>query len=139
MPSDKLQRHVLIRKTVYNRPHPVAQSSVQLWESLAEELVSIIGEGGFQSLYIRSIHLNSKAFPWMAIEHSSLQMASRFANLKKCFEGQPEKNICDANCALLITFIDILALLIGELLTARILHSAWGDDASTSSIQESQL
>lgn len=137
MPDDKLQRHALIRKTVHNRPNPVVQSSVQLWESLAEELVTIIGEGGFQSLYIRSIHLNSKAFPWMAIEHSSLQTTTRFTNLKKCFEGQVEKNICNANYALLITFIDILALLIGELLTARILHSAWGDDASTSAIQES--
>ena len=110
----------------HSRPIPVAQSSILLWENLFEELQEIIGENGFQSLYIRSIHLNSKAFPWLSIEHSSLQTASRFKNLEKCFEGQSDKLIAHANFALLIAFVDILALLIGDLLTAKILVSAWG-------------
>lgn len=113
-----------------HRPNPVAHSSVQLWERLAEELVSIIGEGGFQSLYARSILLNSKQFPWIVQENTGLHPTQRFVNLRISFERQTEKLICEANCALLITFIDILALLIGELLTARILDSAWGGDGS---------
>ena len=44
-----------------------------------------------------------------------------------CFEGQTPEEISAANSLLLITFADILATLIGEELTATILHSAWGD------------
>lgn len=130
MPRDKLQRQQLIRNAVNHRPNPVARSSVQLWEQLANELVSIVGEGGFQSLYARTILLNSKHFPWIVEENATSLPSQRFASLERCFAKQTEKVIYEANSALLITFIDILALLIGELLTSRILDSAWGGDAS---------
>lgn len=93
--------------------------------------MSIIGEKGFQSLYARTILLKSKRFPWLVQEHIALHPSQCFTNLKNCFEAQTGKTICEANYALLITFIDILALLIGERLTARILDSAWGGDGFT--------
>ncbi len=111
------------------RPQAIAGVSIRLWEMLAGELVSIIGEGGFQSLYKRSIHLNSEAFPWMVAAVPSQQADSRFAELKTCLDAQDATEAGEASTALLITFIDILALLIGELLTSSILRSAWGDDA----------
>lgn len=111
------------------RPEAMQDVTLQLWERLASELISIIGEGGFRSLYARSIHLVSATFPWM--EHaSSLQPAdSRFDGLKTSFEGRSLTEISEASMTLLITFIDILAALIGEPLTISILRSAWGDDA----------
>ena len=44
-------------------------------------------------------------------------------------EGQTPVQASEANSLLLITFTDILASLIGEQLTTRILCSAWGNDA----------
>lgn len=111
------------------RPDAVVEISIHLWEELARELVSIIGEGGFQSLYKRSLHLTSATFPWMTLDSTLPKSGSGFADLKKCFAEQDAAKAGEASTTLLITFIDILALLIGEHLTSSILCSAWGDDA----------
>jgi hypothetical protein len=111
------------------RPEAGLDVTIHLWERLASELISIIGEGGFQSLYSRSIHLTNVTFPWLVLSHSSQQTDSRFAGLKISLEGRDFTEASEASIALLITFIDILALLIGEPLTTSILRSAWDDGA----------
>ncbi len=123
------QRHQMIRTVIMRRPDAVGEVSLHLWECLASELTSIIGDGGFQSLYARSIHLARAQFSWIALSEPTLSIAYVFANLKKCLEERDPEVACEASITLLNIFIDILILLIGELLTTSILRSAWGDDA----------
>jgi hypothetical protein len=130
------QRDQMIRKAVMRRPEAIADVSIDLWEKLACGLISIIGEGGFQSLYQRSLHLTSATFPWMESHPSSLQKDAGFADLKICLAEQDPTVAGEASTALLITFIDILALLIGELLMSSILRLAWGDDALDTVVKE---
>ena len=120
-------RHQMIKRAVRQRPEAGLDVTIHLWERLASELISIIGEGGFQSLYARSIHLTKATFPWLVLSHPSQQTDSRFAALKTSLEGRDFTEACEASINFLITFIDILALLIGEPLTTSILRSAWGD------------
>lgn len=103
--------------------------AIDLWEQLAAKLISIIGNGGFQSLYARSIYLTNTRFPWLARSESSSDADSRFASLKASLDGRELAEASEASIALLITCIDILTLLIGDPLTTSILRSAWGDDA----------
>ncbi len=119
----------MIKGAVLQPPDALAKVSIALWESLASELIAIIGEGGFQSLYSRSIYLVKPAYPWLALKLSSPQTGSRFAGLHMSFEGRNITEIGEANIALLICFTDILSGLIGEILTTSILRAAWGDDA----------
>ena len=121
------------------RPDAIVDVSILLWEKLARELVSIIGDGGFQSLYKRSVHLNIPTFPWMSSCYSSIPNGSGFDELKKCLAAQDLKIAGEASTALLITFIDVLALLIGELLTSSILDLAWADHASDTVVKELPL
>lgn len=111
------------------RPEAAVNITIDLWERLASELISIIGEGGFQALYSRSIHLAGATFPRLVSSHPPQQTDSRFAGLRMSFEGRESTETSEASITLLITFTDILALLIGEPLTTNILCSAWGDDA----------
>lgn len=120
------------------RPEAVAEVSIHLWERLASELISIIGEEGFESLFARSLHLNNVIFPWLLSVHSSQQSHFRFTGLKISLESRDITESVAASTALLITFIDILALLIGELLTVSILRSAWGDDTLDITVKEIQ-
>lgn len=129
MATINAQRHKMIRRAVLQRPDAIVDVTISLWERLASELISIIGEGGFQSLYSRSVHLTRAAFPWIALDHSGTDADSRFADLSMSLEGRDFTEASEASMALLITFIDILALLIGEHLTTSILRSAWGDEA----------
>lgn len=111
------------------RPEALQETTVRLWERLAAELISIIGDGGFQSLYSRSVHLVSKTFPWMVQIHPWQRTDSRFEDLKIGFTGRDAAEAGEASIALLITFVDLLATLIGEHLTNSIVRAAWGDDA----------
>lgn len=133
-----VQRHQMIRRAVTQRPEAIVDVTISLWERLASELISIIGEGGFQSLYSRSGHLSGATFPWLVLGHSSPQSDTRFAGLRMSLEGRDIAEASEASITLLITFIDIVALLIGEALTTGILRSAWGDDALDMAVKELQ-
>lgn len=107
-------------------PEKVVDAAIKLWEQMATEIISIVGESGFNSLYSRSIFLTQSTFPWVAASSESLQIDQRLAVLKMNFEGKTPGQASEANSLLLITFTDILASLIGEKLTTTILRSAWG-------------
>ncbi|MDO8654460.1 MAG: hypothetical protein Q7R66_19995 [Undibacterium sp.] len=138
MATLKEQRHQTIKNAILRRPEAVVDVSIHLWQRLAVELISIIGADGFDSLFARSAHLNGVAFPWLLLSHSSQQSHARFTGLKISLESRESNEAIVASTALLITFIDILALLIGELLTTRILRSAWGDDTLDIAVKEIQ-
>ena len=119
--------HQIVEIAVMQRPEAVTEVTIQLWECLAVDLMSIIGEEGFQSLYVRSGHLNSVSFPWLLLDQASLSSRSRFAGLQMSLENRELSEVSAASKTLLITFVDTLALLIGDLLTTSILRAAWAD------------
>lgn len=118
------------------RPDAILEVTISLWKRLAFELVSIIGEGGFQSLYSRSTHLTSLTYPWVALSQVIRPTDTGFSDLQIFFKGQDSTQASDASIALLVTFIDILIDLIGEHLTTSILRSAWGSDAVDIAVKE---
>lgn len=123
------QRHHMIRQAVLQRPEAIGEVTVDLWSRLAAQLISIIGEGGFQSLYSRSVHLTRVTFPWIAEVGQAGSAETRFASLQQSLDGRDFAEASEASILLLITLIDILTVLIGELLTSSILSSAWDHDA----------
>ena len=136
METRDLPRHQLIERLVAQHPEKVADAAINLWEQMATQIISIVGEEGFKALFARSVFLAQPTFPWLAASSLSQQTDQRFAELKKALEGQTPAQACEANTLLLLTFTDILAALIGEPLTTRILWTAWGDDASTGTRKE---
>ncbi|MFI3157163.1 MAG: hypothetical protein QX199_13500 [Methylococcaceae bacterium] len=130
METSDLLRHRLIKTLMAQQPEKVADAGINLWELMASQIISIIGDAGFSSLYARSVFLTQSSFPWLAAGSLRPQAEYRFAELKVSFEGQTPEQADEANILLLITFTDILAALIGEQLTTSILRSAWGIDAS---------
>ena len=129
METSDVLRHQKIKRLTAQHTGKVADAAMGLWAQVATQIISIVGEGGFDSLYARSVFLTQSTFPWLAANSASLQADHRFAHLKMSLEGQTPALARDANSLLLITFTDILASLVGEPLTARILDSAWGSEA----------
>jgi len=129
-------RHQLIERLMAQHPEKVADAAINLWEKMATQIISIVGEDGFNSLYARSVFLAQPTFPWLTASSLSQPDDQRFAELKKRLEGQTPSQAREANSLLLLTFTGILDALIGEPLTTRILWAAWGDDASTSTRKE---
>jgi hypothetical protein len=122
-------RHQTIDSLMAQHPEG-ADDAIGLWEKLATEVISIVGGGGFDSLYARSVFLTQSRFPWLAAGSSSPQADHRFASLKTSLAEQAPAQAREANRLLLVTFTDIVASLIGETLTTGILRSAWGNVAA---------
>lgn len=143
-----MQRQQVVHHAVSRDAGAVLVTSLHLWQCLAQELSAIIGEGGFHSMYARSLHLSGARFAFLPLpklgnttperddsEKSagdiapgiSRDQAGQFAPLIAALAAQPLQQASLASIDLLCTFIDLLALLIGEHLTSTILRSAWGD------------
>ena len=96
---------------------------------MATQIIMIVGDGGFNSLYERAITLTQVTFPWLtATSPPSQEATNGFVELATCLEGPPPEQARAANNLLLTTFTDILAMLIGEDLTIQLLRSAWGNE-----------
>ena len=138
MQTSELFRHRTIESLLAQHSENVPDAAVGLWEKMATQIISIVGEGGFNSLYARSLHLTQSTFPWLADSALSPPTDQRFKKLKISFEGQTPAQATEANRRLLITFTDILASLVGEQLTTRIFRSAWGVDAQDEARKEQE-
>jgi hypothetical protein len=138
METSYLLRHQIISSRTAQLNENVAEAAIGLWEPLATQIILIVGEGGFNSIYARSVSKSQSTFPWLVDGPMSPLNDHRFAALKMSLEGQPPKQASAAIDLLLTTFTDILASLIGEDLTKHLLRSAWGVDATDISWQETK-
>jgi hypothetical protein len=131
------QRRRMIRRAVLRNPEHVLDASAELWRTLALQLITIIGESGFETLYARTLHQTSIDYPWLASPVAG-PCAAIFSDLSARMQecGMPDAG--QANIALLIKFIDILSLLIGEPVTTTILRAAWGNETVNNAGTESE-
>ena len=129
METSDLLRHQLIKNLIAEQPtENVADATIHMWEQMATQIISIVGEDGFNSLYARSIFLSQSKFPWLAASQFPPKIDHRFAGLKTSLGEKVPTQAGEANALLMITFTDILASLIGEQLTMHILRLAWDTD-----------
>jgi hypothetical protein len=138
METNHLPRHEFIESLLPPHGQKVADAAILLWEQMAAQLILIVGDEGFDSLYGRSLSLSRSTFPWLAGSSSLPPDGQRFAELKMSLEDQTPEQAIEANHLLLTTFTDVLASLIGEQLTTRILRLAWSTDISNSTGKEFQ-
>lgn len=105
-----------------------ADAATVLWERLSIQIVALVGDAGFESLYAHSLYLAQFKFPWITVSTDAHpQPPPRFASLSSDLADSPPELAREANRLLLVIFTDLLASLIGEPLTERVLNSAWGN------------
>lgn len=139
MATRDVRRRQFIDSALARNSDEAADSAIQTWQQLASQLVSLIGEGGFHSLYARTLYLTRADFPWLPAVGAALSSDVGFEALRTSLEGQDAAHADKANRMLLLTFTDILASLVGEPLTTDILSSAWGDGASDRDIAGKEI
>jgi hypothetical protein len=109
METNAFYRHQLIKSLMAQEAEKVVDNEIKLWEQLAAQIISIVGESGFNALYERSAFLTQSTFPWLAASLPLSRSDHRFSELKMSLEGQTPAQASEANSLLLITFTDILA------------------------------
>src|SRR5476651_1716048 len=100
METSDVLRHQLITSLMAQRNEKFADAAIDLWDQMATQVISIVGEGGFNSLYARSLFLAQSKFPWLASISVPSQADHRFAELKMSLEGQTPKQASEVNILL---------------------------------------
>ncbi len=103
----------------------VADAALGIWQQIAARLEPVIGAGGVDVLFGRSLHLTGKAFPWLAAAGAKGNSAASLGSLRACLETHETQVAAAAGLALLAGFTELLAGLIGESLTDRLLGNVW--------------
>jgi len=76
-------------------------------------------------LFSRALHRTSTLFPWLAFAVDRGGSANPLPSLMVCLAGQHTATAAEASYTLLLTFTELLATLIGESLTTRLLAPVW--------------
>ena len=103
----------------------LAAAALRVYATLAGQLALLIGDGGVRALTARSLHLVQRDFPWLAEAHGPGPSEGPLAQVRFLLERQEPAVARQAASAVLATLGGLLATLIGEALTMRVLRAAW--------------
>lgn len=125
-----------ITSTGATGPATAGSELLQSWRRIAQQLCPLIGDSGFCALLGRALHVVGPEYAWLAPPQSCRAPEQLFAALaERMAVADPERAIA-ANDTLLRTFTQLLATLIGEALTQRVLSSAMAGANPQASAQE---
>lgn len=95
----------------------------QSWQRLADQLGPLIGDNGFCALFCRATRLLGPEYRWLAASPCKARDAQIEAFAIMLANVAPEQAKA-AHAALLHTFTELLAALIGQALATRLLDAA---------------
>jgi hypothetical protein len=113
-----------IARELARDPDAIVNTSIELLELIADELIESIGEQGFEILLFRTIQRVNLDFTWLMFDPRSRPADPEFNALRRCFESEDPDEAGAASLQLFNTLIDSLTLLIGNHLTMSTLHAA---------------
>ena len=108
-------------------PGRAIEVALEQWQPLLTETISILGKLGVDSIYDKSLILTHHQLPTMGFDLLVQADHPPLSGLKASMAKQTEADGCRAMRCLLINFTAVMAILIGESLTERLLQGAWGD------------
>lgn len=103
----------------------VVKRSLWLWKRIASELVPLIGDTGFQSLYSRAVHLTLPHCGNFSLSKQNDSTEGVFHRLKQDLIALENDLARQCSTLLLTKFTDLVASMIGDSLMNQILRSAW--------------
>jgi hypothetical protein len=127
-----------IRTTLQQRAASLPDASVTseatgvTWRLVEAQLVPVIGPRGLDVLFRRALHQTTTSFPWLAAAVDRGGSAGPLPSLMACLAARDPATSAEAASALLLSFVELLATLIGTSLTERLLTPVWAQHSSPS-------
>lgn len=115
--------HDMINSTGAQESAAGSSDPLQAWRQIAQQLCPLIGESGFCALFGRAVHVVGPDHAWLAPQQPCRSPEQLFAMLEEVMSSVDAGRAAAANDILLRTFTQLLATLIGEGLTQRLLAS----------------
>ena len=103
----------------------LAAATVATWSQISARLYPLIGARGVDTLFNRTLFLTSVSFPWLVVAGDSEHATAPLDGLRGRLARQDAPVATAASCEFLFTFTDLLATLIGDSFTDRLLDPVW--------------
>jgi hypothetical protein len=116
----------------------IAKATSETWLLMSAQLTPVIGGNGVDAILKRSLHLTGIVFPWLSSSDEEMDNDSLPIRIGMRLAGREPVAAAQASSSLLITFTELLATLIGNPLTKRLLAPVW-DAAPPVAEQEKTL
>jgi len=114
----------------------VAEAATAAWHQVYAALTPIVGTRGVEALFKRSLSLTREAHACLGDVGDPSPAHDHAASLRAVLARQAGADAAAAHAALLQIFIDLLSALIGESLTARLLHPLLDQPSSGDAAQD---
>jgi hypothetical protein len=114
----------------------VADLAVSSWSRIDAALAPIIGHGGVDALFKRSLYLSRGAHPWLESAYAGALAPGDLGMLRAALQAQSDNDAAGAHVTVLRAFHDLLTNLIGAALTERLLTPVWDPSSSGDAVQD---
>jgi hypothetical protein len=104
----------------------IAEASINTWSEVTILLAPIIGGGGVDALFNRSLTIAARAYPWLSPAKGSDDCDTPVDRLRTNLETRDANSALEASAVIMVIFYQMLETFIGELLAERLLGSIWG-------------
>ncbi len=122
---DSIRRTLALSAGIAPSSHGVAEATLRLWGQIAVRLAPVIGGKGVEALLGRSLQIASATFPWLSKAGGAEDSAHPLTNLRASLETLDPEVGTAGSFTWLVIFTELLATLIGESLTERLLEPVW--------------
>lgn len=102
-----------------------AAATVALWLQISARLVPVIGARGVEVLFGRTLYLAGKSFSWLGGAADRGRGTPSIDVIRARLGRQEAAVAAAASCEFLFVFAGLLATLIGDSLTDRLLGPVW--------------
>ena len=122
---------------VHSNPVAIAGELARFVQDIAAVLTPLLGARGVAALYQRALHVTRARHAWLAEPLEVAQPVVDLLALQAAFARQDRDEAAAAATALLQSFDDLLASLIGRPLSQRLLDPVWAHSLRRPNAQES--
>ncbi len=103
----------------------IAEQVLARCAGVEHALLPIIGQRGVAALYRRALHLTRSACPWLPPDAEGVPSAIDLSPLRAALLQQSPSDAALGGASLLANYHQLLASLVGQPLTERLLRSVW--------------
>jgi hypothetical protein len=116
----------------------IAAATVAQWLQISARLTPVIGSHGVEVLFSRTLYLAGRSYPWLGVAGDRQLGAPSLEVIRARLGRQQAPVAAAASCEFLYMFTELLATLIGDALTDRLLVPVWALAAPSADLENGQ-
>lgn len=125
LPYDAIRKALMLPQGESSDGNAVADVTQKVWHGVTTALEPVVGTRGADALFERTLKMTSVSYPRLALTLPEADCAISSTSFRALFKGEDATSALETSFAMLVTFTELLASLVGMSLTHRLLEPVW--------------